>query len=138
MSRYLWLIITALTIVLNLTAGGMFSTRLVDPIQVRNHVSLTFSDWYRKKPLQFQVMQKCSDYIGEHSDAKDITTNYLISTMLMPIVYFWGVIFLLMILCLWCCLAAAATDKRIEHSKKRKNARMRTLSEDEPSDYGNT
>ena len=50
MSRYLWLIITALTIVLNLTAGGMFSTRLVDPIQVRNHVSLTFSDWYRKKP----------------------------------------------------------------------------------------
>ena len=36
------------------------------------------------------------------------------------------------------CLAAAATDKRIEHSKKRKNARMRTLSEDEPSDYGNT
>ena len=48
MSRYLWLIITALTIVLNLTAGGMFSTRLVDPIQVRNHVPLTFSDWYRK------------------------------------------------------------------------------------------
>ena len=48
MSRYLWLIITALTIVLNLTAGGMFSTRLVDPIQVRNHVPLTFSDWYGK------------------------------------------------------------------------------------------
>ena len=120
--KHVWLVVTGLTLAFNVAAAVIFALDIQYPVKV--------SIWKLESRINqnrffFQVIQDCPDY-------KDKLNPYLISTLILPIFFSWGVFFFIATVSLWMVMLCSPTEV-----PAKENQRQRTLS-DVPSDYEDT
>ena len=81
------------------------------------------------------------------TDKQDLLTPYLMSTLIFPIFFTWGILFFVAVLLFWCeglattcslSKAAGAAAAKKEKQKNKDNPRQRTLSDDISGDFVDT